>query len=286
LTRFHGNATPIRVFYGDELALTDHAADFCPLPPSLRAERRGAVAVLWLHRAEKRNALNDTLVQGMVAFFDSLPDDIRAVVLAGDGEHFSAGLDLTELEERDVFSGVAHSSSWHRAFDRIQFGKVPVVAVLHGAVVGGGLELAAAVHIRVAERSAYYALPEGSRGIFVGGGGSVRLPPLIGVARMMDMMLTGRTLGAEEGQAIGLTQYLVDDGAGMAKGLELAERVAGNAPFTNFAVTHMLPRIARADPAAGFATEALTAAIAQGEKEAKKRLKAFLEKRAPKVVRG
>jgi enoyl-CoA hydratase/carnithine racemase len=269
-----------------ELALNDRAGDFCVLPPSLRAERRGAIAVLWLHRAEKRNALNDATVQGMAAFFDSLPDDIRAVVLAGDGEHFSAGLDLTELEERDVFGGIAHSSSWHRAFDRIQFGKVPVVAVLHGAVLGGGLELAAAVHIRVAERSAYYALPEGSRGIFVGGGGSVRLPPLIGVARMMDMMLTGRTLGAEEGQAIGMTQYLVEDGAGMAKAIELAERIAGNAPFTNFAVTHMLPRIARADPSAGFATEALTAAIAQGEKEAKKRLKAFLEKRGPKVVRG
>jgi enoyl-CoA hydratase/carnithine racemase len=269
-----------------ELALNDHAGDFCVLPASLRAERRGAIAVLWLHRAEKRNALNDTTVQGMVTFFDSLPKDIRAVVLGGDGEHFSAGLDLTELEERDVFGGIEHSSSWHRAFDRIQFGKVPVVAVLHGAVVGGGLELAAAVHIRVAERSAYYALPEGSRGIFVGGGGSVRLPPLIGVARMMDMMLTGRTLGAEEGHAIGLTQYLVEDGAGMAKAVELAERIAENAPFTNFAVTHMLPRIARADPAAGFATEALTAAIAQGEKEAKKRLKAFLEKRGPKVVRG
>jgi (methylthio)acryloyl-CoA hydratase len=256
------------------------------LPPSLRAEQRGPVAILRLHRAEKRNALNDTLVQGMVTFFDALPAEIRAVVLAGDGEHFSAGLDLTELEERDVFGGVAHSSSWHRAFERIEFGKVPVVAVLHGAVVGGGLELAAAVHIRVAERSAYYALPEGSRGIFVGGGGSVRLPPLLGVARMMDMMLTGRTLSAEEGQAIGLTQYLVDDGAGMAKALELAERIAGNAPFTNFAVTHMLPRIARSDSAAGFATEALTAAIAQGEEEAKKRLKAFLEKRGPKVVRG
>ena len=178
------------------------------LPPSLRAELRGPVAILRLHRAEKRNALNDTLVQGMVAFFDALPAEIRAVVLAGDGEHFSAGLDLTELEERDVFGGVAHSSSWHRAFERIEFGKVPVVAVLHGAVVGGGLELAAAVHIRVAERSAYYALPEGSRG------GSVRLPPLLGVARMMDMMLTGRTLSADEGQAIGLSQYLVENGAG------------------------------------------------------------------------
>jgi (methylthio)acryloyl-CoA hydratase len=256
------------------------------LPSSLRAEKRGPVAILRLHRAEKCNALNDTLVQGIVAFFDALPAEIRAVVLAGDGDHFSAGLDLTELEERDVFGGVAHSSSWHRAFERIEFGKVPVVAVLHGAVVGGGLELAAAVHIRVAERSAYYALPEGSRGIFVGGGGSVRLPPLLGVARMMDMMLTGRTLNAEEGQAIGLSQYLVDDGAGLAKAIELAERIAGNAPFTNFAVTHMLPRIARSDPAAGFATEALTAAIAQGEEEAKKRLKAFLEKRGPKVVRG
>jgi (methylthio)acryloyl-CoA hydratase len=155
------------------------------LPSSLRAELRGPVAILRLHRAEKRNALNDTLVQGMVTFFDALPAEIRAVVLAGDGEHFSAGLDLTELEERDVFGGIAHSSSWHRAFERIEFGKVPVVAVLHGAVVGGGLELAAAVHIRVAERSAYYGLPEGSRGIFVGGGGSVRLPPLLGVARMM-----------------------------------------------------------------------------------------------------
>jgi (methylthio)acryloyl-CoA hydratase len=161
---------------------------------------------------------------------------------------------------------------------------VPVVAVLHGA--GGGLELAAAAHIRVAERSAYFALPEGSRGIFVGGGGSVRLPPLIGVARMMDMMLTGHTLSAEEGHAIGLTQYLVEDGAGLAKGIELAERIAANAPFTNFAVTHMLPRIARGDPAAGFATEALTAAIARGDGEAKRRLKDFLERRGPKVARG
>jgi len=256
------------------------------LPSSLRVEWRGAIAVLWLHRAEKRNALNEQMVQGMETFFTSLPDGIRAVVLAGDGDHFSAGLDLSELEERDVFAGVEHSRSWHRAFDRIQFGKVPVVTMLHGAVVGGGLELAAATHIRVAERSAFYALPEGSRGIFVGGGGSVRLPPLIGVARMTDMMLTGHALSAEEGHAIGLTQYLVDDGAGLAKALELAERIAGNAPFMNFAVMHMLPHIARSDPAAGFATEALTAAIAQGESEAKKRLKDFLEKRGPKVARG
>ena len=94
------------------------------------------------------------------------------------------------------------------------------------------------------------------------------------------------TLSAEEGQAIGLTQYLVDEGNGLDKGLELAHRIAGNAPFTNFAVMHLLPRIARSDPAAGFATEALAAAIAQGDEEAKARLKAFLEKRGPKVARS
>ena len=204
------------------------------MPPTLKVERHGAVAVLTLARAKKRNALDDPTVQGIETFFSSLPDDVRAVVLCGDGDHFSAGLDLAELAERNTLAGVEHSRFWHRAFECIEFGAVPVVAVLHGAVVGGGLELAAAAHVRVAERSAFYALPEPSRGIYVGGGGSVRLPPLIGAARVMDMMLTGRTLSAEEGQAIGLTQYLVDEGQGLAKGLELAHRIAGNAPFTQF----------------------------------------------------
>jgi enoyl-CoA hydratase/carnithine racemase len=265
---------------------TNPAAEFASLPPTLKAKRHGAIAVLTLARPKKRNALDDPTVQGIETFFSSLPDDIRAVVVNGEGDHFSAGLDLTELVERNTFSGVEHSRSWHRAFERIEFGAVPVVAVLHGAVVGGGLELAAAVHVRVAERSAFYALPETSRGIFVGGGGSVRLPPLIGRSRMAEMMLTGRTLSAEDGQSIGLTHYLVDNGEGFAKGLELAEKIAGNAPFTNYAVMHVLPRIAQSDPATGFAAEALTAAIAQGEGEAKARLKAFLEKRGPKVVRS
>ena len=254
------------------------------LPRTLRAERRGHIAILRLARAEKRNALDDPTVFGIEAFFTALPDDIKSVVLAGEGDHFSSGLDLSELTARDIAQGIAHSRSWHRAFERIEFGKVPVVAVLHGAVVGGGLELAAACHIRVADGSAYYALPEGSRGIFVGGGGSVRLTRLIGTSRMMDMMLTGRTYSAEEGQAIGFSHYLVAPGAGLAKGIELAERIAGNAPMTNFAVTHVLPRIAESDPAAGYLTESLIAAIAQGDDEAKARLKAFLEKRAPKTL--
>jgi (methylthio)acryloyl-CoA hydratase len=260
-------------------------ADFAKLPPTLRVERRGKVAVLKLARAAKRNALDGPTVRGIEAFFSSPPEGTRAVVLAGEGEHFSAGLDLAELTERDVYAGMEHSRSWHRAFDCIEFGSVPVVAALHGAVIGGGLELAAAAHIRVAERSAFYALPEASRAIFLGGGGSVRLPPLIGASRVMDMILTGRTLSAEEGHAIGLSHYLVDNGQGLAAALELAERIAGNATFTNYAAIQLLPRIARADPAAGFATEALAAGIAQGEAEAKTRLKEFLEKHGPKVAR-
>src|SRR5262249_10585204 len=136
------------------------------------------------------------------------------------------------------------------------------------------------------EASAYYALPEGSRGIFVGGGGSVRLPRLIGTARMMDMMLTGRIYGAEEGQAIGISHYLVPAGAGLAKGIELATLIAGNVPSTLSAAPHVLPGLRPADPAGGYVTEALISAIAQGDDEAKARLKAFLEKRAPKTVRN
>jgi enoyl-CoA hydratase/carnithine racemase len=254
------------------------------LPLSLHFEQRGGIGLLRLSRAHKRNALDDDTVAGLEQFFSAVPDSVKALILLGEGEHFCAGLDLSELSERDVAAGVFHSRSWHRAFEFIEFGRVPVVAVLHGAVVGGGLELAAACHIRVAERSAYYALPEGSRGIFLGGGGSVRLPRLIGTARVMDMMLTGRTYGADEGVVLGFSQYVVDDGAGLAKGIELAERIAGNAPMTNFALMHVLPRNAEQDRASGFLMESLMAAIAQGDPEAKRRLRDFLEKRAPKTV--
>jgi (methylthio)acryloyl-CoA hydratase len=254
------------------------------LPSSLRAERHGKIALLLLSRPNKRNAIDDDTVLGIETFLTSLPTDIKAIVIHGDGEHFSAGLDLTELRERGVAERIAHSRMWHRVFDRIEFGRVPVVAVLHGAVVGGGLELAAAAHIRVAERSAYYALPEGARGIYVGGGGSVRLPRLIGTARVMDMMLTGRTYDAAEGQAIGISQYLVESGTGLAKGVELATGIAANAPLTNFAVIHALPRIAEQDSTSGYLMESLMAAITQGEEEAKARLKDFLEKRGPKVI--
>ena len=252
----------------------------------LKISTAGAVAHVRLNRPDKRNAVNDRLVQQLQALMQQLPQDIRAVVLSGEGAHFCAGLDLSELAERSVAEGVLHSRQWHAAMDAIQFGRVPVIVVLHGAVVGGGLEIASACHIRIAEAGAYYGLPEGQRGIFVGGGGSARVPRLAGTATMTDMMLTGRVLDAEEGYRRGLSQYLVADGAGFAKACELAERIAANAPLSNFAVLQALPRIADLSQSDGLFVESLMAAIAQGDDAAKQRVRAFLDKRAGKVEKG
>ena len=249
----------------------------------LRVETDAAVVHLRLNRPDKRNALNATLVRELQTAFVNLPEAARVVVLSGEGAHFSAGLDLSEVTEQSVAEGIVHSRLWHAAFDGIQFGPVPVIAVLHGAVVGGGLELASAAHLRVAEASSFYGLPEGQRGIFVGGSGSARLPRLMGVSRMTDMMLTGRVFDAAEGQAAGLSNYLVGAGEGLAKALELARRIATNAPLSNFAITQALPRIAEMAPAEGLFVESLMSAIAQGDAAAKQRVRDFLDKRAAKV---
>ena len=213
----------------------------------LRVECSGPVVHLRLNRPDKRNAINGTLVRELQTAFANLPSDARAAVISGEGAHFCAGLDLSEVTEQSVAEGIFHSRLWHAAFDQIQYGPVPLIAVLHGAVVGGGLELAATAHLRVAEASAFYGLPEGQRGIFVGGSGSARIPRLIGVARMTDMMLTGRVLDADEGQQAAL------------------------------------PRIAEMAPAEGLFVESLMSAIAQGDEAAKKRVRDFLAKRAGKV---
>jgi enoyl-CoA hydratase/carnithine racemase len=244
------------------------------------------VAVIHLTRGAKRNALNDGLILALRDLFQNMPASVRAAVIDGEGEHFCAGLDLSELKDRDAGQGLHHSRMWHAALECVQYGPVPVIAVLHGAVVGGGLELASACHIRVADESTFYALPEGSRGIFVGGGGSVRIPRLIGTARMTDMMLTGRVFNAADGERIGLAQYLVPPGQAFDKAFELAVRIAQNAPLTNYALTHVLPRIAEQPADQGFMTEAMMAAIAQSAPEAKERVRAFLEGRADKVKRA
>lgn len=245
--------------------------------------QHGHVALVTLNRAHKRNALNDGLVLSLEYIFTHLPSGTKAAVIAGEGEHFCAGLDLSELQERDSIEGLKHSRMWHRAFSAIEKGSVPVIAALHGAVVGGGMELASSCHIRVADETAFFAFPEGSRGIFVGGGGSVRAPKLIGEHRMLDMMLTGRVYKAVDAVPIGFAQYLVAPGAALLTAMEMAQKIATNAEMTNYALIHALPRIAEQSSDHGFFTEALMASIVETAPEAKARVKAFLEGKAAKV---
>ena len=243
------------------------------------------VAILTLNRPEKRNALSDRVIDDLESCIAQAQGEARAIVICGNGDHFSAGLDLAEHAARTPIEGVHHSRHWHGVFDKLEQSAVPAFAALHGAVVGGGLELAAACHVRVADETTFFALPEGTRGIFVGGGGSVRAGRLMGVARMTDMMLTGRSVDARQGEAWNLCQYVVPAGEARAKALELASKAAQNAPMSNYAIINALPRINDMGRSDGFFVESFVSAMTATSPEAEARLRAFLEKRAAKVAR-
>jgi len=241
------------------------------------------VALIGLNRPQKRNAISDRFVEAICEAAARAEAEARAVVLHGHGEHFCAGLDLAEHAEKSTFEGVKGSRRWHAVFGTIEHGTIPWVSALHGAVIGGGLELAAATHIRVAERGAFFALPEGQRGIFVGGGGSVRVARLMGAARMADLMLTGRVASAEEAERWNLVQYLVDAGGALAKAKEIARATVGNASLSNYAVINALPRIQDMAKEDGLFVESIVSAFTTTSPEARERLQAFLEKRAARL---
>ncbi len=248
---------------------------------ALLVQQHDAVAVVSFNRPQKRNAINDALLEELRTFFSSPPKGVKAVVLQGLGGHFSAGLDLSEQSQREPQEVLYHSRGWHGVMELIQFGGLPVVSVLNGAVMGGGLEIAAATHVRVAEPSAVFQLPEGKRGIFVGGGATVRVGRIIGADRMTEMMLTGRRYGAEESLTLGLSHYLVGEGEGLAKALELAGEIASNAPLVNYLIVQAISRIEDMSRTDGLFAESLSAALSQSGTDAQEGLKAFLEKRKP-----
>jgi enoyl-CoA hydratase/carnithine racemase len=251
-------------------------------PNVLLAEARGEITVLTLNRPEKRNALNDALVARLEAFFLQPPAGCRCVVLQGSGEHFSAGLDLMEMlatRSPDPILALRRSKQWHRVFDLIQFGEVPVIGVLKGGVIGGGLELAAATHVRVSERSAFFQLPEGQRGIFVGGGGSVRIPRILGAGRVVEMMLTGRAYDAEASVQLGLSHYLAEDGGGLARALQLAEQVVSNAASSNYAIIHGIPRVSEMPTAEGPFAETMINSMTRHAGRAGERIQQFFDER-------
>jgi enoyl-CoA hydratase/carnithine racemase len=248
-------------------------------PSLVTLEINDGIAHIRLNRPAKHNAINDALLLELEALFSPLDESVRVVLLTGEGDNFCAGLDLAEHQAREPFEVVRHSQMWHRVFGKMTNAGIPIVGVLKGAVIGGGLELAATAHVRVAEDSAFFRLPEGRHGIFVGGGASVRVAGVIGSGRMTEMMLTGRTLSADEGERLGLAHYRVGPGEGEAKARELAESIAQNSALSNWAMVSAMSRIDSMSMDDGLFTESLVAGMTQTNPEVQARIGQFLNRK-------
>jgi enoyl-CoA hydratase/carnithine racemase len=241
----------------------------------LEVAQNGHVLRLTLNRPLKRNALNDALACELEAVLGRLDHTVRAILLDAKGPHFCAGLDLSEQKDRGPLEVHGVSRRWHAIKERLQYGP-PVIASLHGGVIGGGFELAATAHVRIADGSTYFQLPEARRGLFIGGGGSVRISRLIGVGRMAELMLTGRRVGAEQGERIGLIHQLVELGSADDIAMETAHTIADNAPMVNYLIVNALPRIADMSTTDGLFTESLAASLSHNAAHANDGMRDFL----------
>ncbi|MEP0156957.1 crotonase/enoyl-CoA hydratase family protein [Pseudophaeobacter sp.] len=250
--------------------------------PILKIQIVDTIATLTMNRPDKRNAMCEELLMALDAFFSAPPKEVRVVILTGTAGHFCSGLDLSEHVHRSAEENLYHSRHWHAVMEKIQFGGLAVVSAIFGAAIGGGLELASSTHVRIAEDSTIFQLPEGRRGIFVGGGATARVGRLLGPDRMTEMMLTGRKYNAAEGLALGLTHYAVGEGEALALAQQLAGKIARNAPLSNYLMIQSVARINDMSQSDGLFTESLAAALSQTTPDAEEGLKAFLEKRAPK----
>jgi (methylthio)acryloyl-CoA hydratase len=248
-------------------------------------ETDSAVTIVTLARENVRNAINEDMLQEIEDVFRKPPAGTRCFVLAAKGAHFCAGLDLREHYEKDrsPLEFMRVCQSWHRTFDLMQFSGIPVIAALQGAVVGGGLELAAATHVRIAEENTFFALPEGQRGIFTGGGATVRVARIVTPARMVDMMLSARTYDANRGLDLGLCHEVVPAGQGLAKAKALAAQVATHPPTTNFAIVTGIARINDMSTTDGLFAEGLLAMAVQTNPDIRERLEAFFSKKTKRL---
>jgi len=249
-------------------------------------ELDGEIALVGLNRPEKRNSISDSLREGLAKALTRAQNEAKCGVIFGHGDHFCAGLDLSEAlqwinAEPEV--RLRRRGNLHPVLDIMARGYIPFVAALKGATIGGGLEIASAAHVRVADESTFFALPEGQRGIFVGGGGSVRIQRLMGFGRMADLMLTGRVLTVEEGERFGLCQYVTPKGESLERAKQLARRIAKNAPLTNWAVDSCLNRVNDMSHNDGLFVETLISQAVSSQRSYDG-LKAFVEHRADRLV--
>ena len=243
-------------------------------------EDRGPVALLTLNRPEKRNALDAALRAALTEALADVEADaaIRAIVLTGAGEKaFVAGADVTELAARDV-AEQALLMARPRVFDALASVRRPVVAAVNGACLGGGLELALACDIRIAAAGATFGAPEVRLGLIPGGGGTQRLPRIVGAGAAMRLVLTGEPIDTAEALRIGLVDEIAT-GDVVARALAVAERIAANSPTAVMAAKEAIRAALSMPLDQGLRAEAALFLLAFAGPDRAEGIAAFLAKR-------
>jgi enoyl-CoA hydratase/carnithine racemase len=245
--------------------------------------RRGAAAVITLRREEKLNALSSALEAAIGAALDS--DDVRdaaAVVFTGGPRAFSAGADVGELRDMDPAAIVAYYRATGGVYERVARLPQPTISAIAGHCLGGGFELALATDFRIAETTASFGLPEVGIGIVPSSGGTHRLVRLVGTARAKELILLGDRFGAEEAHRLGLVTEVADEGAGLDRALELAERLAQLPPLAVSLAKQIVDAMPDASYDAGILLERLAYGMLAQTADAAEAAAAFTEKRAPR----
>ncbi len=250
---------------------------------TLRVERSDRVATITIDRPEKRNALNSVVRRELIGALDALEsdDEVRVIVLTGAGDRaFVAGADIGEFAERGPIEQRA-AMEGRRVFTAVASFPKPVVASINGYALGGGCELAMACDVRIAARGARLGQPEVNLALLPGGGGTQRLPRLVGLGRAMRLILTGELIPAEEAERIGLVDEVVDDDALADRTRELADSIARHSPVALKLIKQAVRAAAEMPLAAGLDLERELFITAFSSEDRVEGVSAFLEKRDP-----
>lgn len=250
---------------------------------TITLERRGKVAILTINRPDKLNALSSKVHEEGVAVLDELraDDSVRVLVITGSGEKsFIAGADISEFEGK---TPVTQRDSFHERslFNSIDTFPKPVIAMVNGFCLGGGNELAMACDIRMASENAHFSQPEINLGIMCGGGGTQRLPRLVGEGRAMEMALTGDMIDAATAERFGLVNHVYPAGDLEAETMKLAEKIAEKAPIALQLSKEAVKFASRSNLDEGLRREVDLFAICFSTEDKKEGVAAFLEKRKP-----
>lgn len=254
----------------------------------IKEQRRSSIEIIQLNRPEKFNALSREMIVSLSDTFTNLARDaqLRAVILTGAGDKsFCAGTDISELTQLTERDAKTVSERGQSLCNQIENSPVPVIAAINGIAAGGGCELALACHIRIASNNARFSLPETKLGIIPGYGGTQRLAREIGAGHALEMMLTGKTVNAEEALQSGLINRLTSAGDLLAEAELLAHEIAQLAPLAIRACLKAMTLGLELPLAEGLALETELFAGLFGTEDMREGTRAFLEKRRP-VFKG